>query len=203
MLKKIAVVLMTTVFMPVLALAANFVEGKDYKLVASPTPVTPGVIEVREFFWYGCPHCFRLDPFLNTWLKTKPKDVNFVRTPAALNPVWEGSARGYYAIEMMGMVEKTHTPLFNTIHEKQARIFDEASLASFYQRYGVDPTKFRSLFNSFPVNAKVSQAKQLAQKYQIEGVPAVIVNGKYMVSGDGAKVIEVTNFLIDKERNKK
>ena len=202
MLKKLAAIVLMTVCMPVLAATANFIEGKDYKVLASPSATTAGVVEVREFFWYGCPHCFRLDPYVNQWLKTKPKDVNFVRTPASLNPVWEGSARGYYAVEMMGFIEQTHTPLFNTIHEKQARIFDEDSLASFYQRYGVDSAKFRGLFNSFAVTGKVAQAKALAQKYQIEGVPAVVVNGKYLISGETAKVLQVTDFLIAKEREK-
>lgn len=202
MIKKLAAVALMTVFMPLAAMAANFVEGKDYKVLASPSlPSTPGMIEVREFFWYGCPHCFRLDPFIAEWLKTKPKDVNFVRTPAALNSVWEGNARGYYAVEMLGMAEKTHAPLFNTIHEKQVRIFDEKSLANFYRNYGVDPAKFHGLYNSFAVTGKVSQAKALAQKYQLEGVPAVVVNGKYIVSGENGKVIDVTNFLIEKERD--
>lgn len=201
MLKKLAAVVMMTVCLPVAALAANFVEGKDYKVLSAPTPPTaPGMIEVREFFWYGCPHCFRLDPFIQNWLKTKPKDVTFIRTPAALNAVWEGNARGYYAVDMLGMAEKTHTPLFNTIHEKQVRIFDEDSLANFYKNYGVDPAKFHGLYNSFAVTGKVAQAKALAQKYQIEGVPAVIVNGKYVVSGESAKVLDITNYLIDKER---
>ena len=142
MLKTLTAIAMLAL-MPVVSFAANFVEGKDYKILANPTLNPAGKqIEVREFFWYGCPHCFRLDPHIEAWLKTKPADVVFVRTPAALNPVWEGNARGYYAVEMMGLVEKTHIPLFNTIHERQARIFDEASLTAFYKNYGVDPAKF-------------------------------------------------------------
>lgn len=200
MFKKFAAVALLSLA-PVLAFAASFVEGKDYKVLASPTINPAGQnIEVREFFWYGCPHCYRLDPHVEVWKKTKPADVAFVRTPAALNPVWEGNARGYYAVEMMGMIEKVHVPLFNTIHERQARIFDEASLAAFYQNYGVDSAKFKGLFNSFAVSGKVSQAKALAQKYQIEGVPAVVVNGKYLISGETAKVMQVADFLIAKER---
>ncbi|HMY28343.1 MAG TPA: thiol:disulfide interchange protein DsbA/DsbL [Agitococcus sp.] len=200
MLKTLTAIAMLAL-MPVVSFAANFVEGKDYKILANPTLNPAGKqIEVREFFWYGCPHCFRLDPHIEAWLKTKPADVVFVRTPAALNPVWEGNARGYYAVEMMGLVEKTHIPLFNTIHERQARIFDEASLTAFYKNYGVDPAKFKGLYNSFAVNGKVSQGKALAQKYQIEGVPAVVVNGKYLISGETAKVLQVTDFLIAKER---
>jgi len=200
MFKKLATVALMTI-MPALTLAADFVAGKDYKVLTTKGQVEKaGMIEVREFFWYGCPHCFRLDPFVETWRKTKPADVNFVRTPAALNPVWEGSARGYYAVEMMGLVEKTHVPLFNAIHERQTPIFDEAKLTAFYQGYGVDAAKFKGLFNSFAITGKVSQAKTLAQKYQLEGVPAIVVNGKYVISGENQKVIDVTNFLIAKER---
>ncbi len=200
MFKQLAAVTLMAL-LPALSLAANFVAGKDYKVLATAGQVEKaGMIEVREFFWYGCPHCFRLDPFVEEWRKTKPKDVNFVRTPAALNPTWEGSARGYYAVEMLGLVEQTHVPLFNTIHEKQAPIFDEEKLATFYQRFGVDSAKFHGLYNSFAITGKVSQAKSLAQKYQLEGVPAVVVNGKYVVSGENQKVIDVTNFLIAKER---
>ena len=89
------------------------VEGKDYTRLANPGPVDkPGLIEVREFFWYGCGHCYNLEPHVVGWLKTKPADVNFVRTPAALNAVWESNARGYYVAEMRGLVGKTHGPLF-------------------------------------------------------------------------------------------
>ena len=200
MFKKIAAVTLMAM-MPMLTFAADFVAGKDYKVLTTAGQVEKaGMIEVREFFWYGCPHCFRLDPYIELWRKTKPQDVNFVRTPAALNPVWEGSARGYYAVEMLGLVEKTHVPLFNAIHERQAPIFDEAKLTAFYQGYGVDAAKFHGLFNSFAITGKVSQAKTLAQKYQLEGVPAIVVNGKYVVSGENQKVIDVTNFLIAKER---
>lgn len=200
MLKKITAIALLAVA-PVLSFAADFVAGKDYKVLLSPTINPAGQqIEVREFFWYGCPHCYRLDSHVEMWKKTKAADVLFVRTPAALNPVWEGNARGYYAVEMMGMAEKVHVPLFNTIHEKQTRIFDEASLTAFYKNYGVDSEKFKGLYNSFAVSGKVSQAKALAQKYQIEGVPAVVVNGKYLISGNTEKVMQVADFLIAKER---
>jgi thiol:disulfide interchange protein DsbA len=204
MLKTLTAIAMLAL-MPVVSVAANFVEGKDYRVLSNPTlnPVGKNAVEVREFFWYGCPHCFRLDPHIERWLKTKPADVSFVRTPAALNPVWEGNARGYYAVEMMGLVNKVHVPLFNTIHERQARIFDEASLTAFYKNYGVDAAKFKGLYNSFAVNGKVAQAKALAQKYQLEGVPAVVVNGKYVISGETDKVLQVADFLIAKERAKK
>lgn len=206
-MKKLLVALALTLTAPVAALADTFTAGKDYQVIASPVPVEkPGMIEVREFFWYGCPHCFRLDPYIQNWLKTKPKDVNFVRTPASLNPVWEANARGFYALEQIGgndLIEKTHATLFNTIHEKQVRIFDENSLANFSQQFGVDPAKFHGLFNSFVVTSKVNYSRSLAQKLQIDGVPALIVNGKYRVSGEDDKALEKVNFLIAKERGGK
>ena len=184
--------------------ADAFTAGKDYKVLSNPGPVDkPGQIEVREFFWYGCPHCFRLDPFVQQWLKTKPTDVNFVRTPAALNPVWEQNARGFYAVDMLGQTEKVHSALFNAIQVKEQRLFDQASLASFYASQGIDANKFNGLYNSFAVTGKVAQSKKLAIQYQLEGVPAIVVNGKYVVQGEDGKVLEIVSYLVNKERTAK
>jgi thiol:disulfide interchange protein DsbA len=173
----------------------------DYTVLAKQGRLDkPGMIEVREFFWYGCPHCYKLEPFLAAWAKTKPADVNFVRTPAALNPIWEASARGYYTMETLGMVEKTHQPLFQAIHVGRQNLFDQNSLARFYSGFGVNPATFSSTYNSFAVSGKVAQSKNLAQFYGLDGVPAVIVNGKYLVKGETQKVITTVNALIAKER---
>ncbi len=186
------------------AMAANFVAGKDYSVVANPGKVdVPGKIEVREFFWYGCGHCFTLEPYMQAWLRKLPKDVNFVRTPAAMNPVWEMNARGYYVSEALGVRKKTHLPLFHAIHDKGQQIFDQQSQAKFFVKYGVPEAKFNSMFNSFAITSKISQAKQLARQYQLTGVPAVVVNGKYIVQGDNGKVIQVVNYLVDQERKVK
>ncbi|WP_273777819.1 MULTISPECIES: thiol:disulfide interchange protein DsbA/DsbL [unclassified Acinetobacter] len=185
-------------------MAANFVAGTDYRVVANPVKVeVPGKIEVREFFWYGCPHCFVLEPHMQTWLKKLPKDVRFVRTPAAMNPVWEQGARGYYVSEALGVRKRSHLPLFHAIHVNKQQIFDQASQAKFFTRYGVPEAKFNSLFNSFAITAKVAQSNRLAQQYQLTGVPAVVVNGKYVVQGEDAKVTQVVNYLIEKERKAK
>ena len=185
-------------------MAANFVAGKDYSVVANPGKVdVPRKIEVREFFWYGCGHCFTLEPYMQTWLRQLPKDVNFVRTPAAMNPVWEMNARGYYVSEALGVRKKTHLPLFHAIHDKGQQIFDQQSQAKFFVKYGVPEAKFNSMFNSFAITSKISQAKQLARQYQLTGVPAVVVNGKYVVQGEDGKVTQVINYLIEKERKGK
>lgn len=181
--------------------AEPFVAGKDYTVISNPGKVEkPGMIEVREFFWYGCPHCYRLEPYVASWLAKKPADINFVRSPAAMNPVWEQNARGYYAVDLMGLTNKVHKPLFDAIHQKNQRLFDQKSLANFYQGYGVDSNKFNAMFNSFAVSGKIAQSKQLAQAYQLDGVPALVVDGKYVVKGEDQKVIQVVNYLINKER---
>ncbi len=181
--------------------AEPYVAGRDYTVLASPGVVEkPGRLEVREFFWYGCPHCYNLEPHVMNWLKTKPADVNFVRTPAAMNPVWEQNARGFYAVDMMGLTPKVHEPLFKAIQVSRQRLFDQASLGKFYASQGVDVNKFNALYNSFPVAGKIAQSKALAMKYQLDGVPALVVNAKYVVRGADAKSLQVVNYLLAKER---
>ena len=183
------------------AMAAEFVAGKDYTVVANPVKVeVPGKIEVREFFWYGCPHCFKLEPHMQTWLKELPKDVRFVRTPASMNPVWEQGARGYYVMEALGVRKNIHLPLFHAIHKEGKQIFSQAEQANYLALYGIPQEKFNSLFNSFAITGKVAQGNRLAQQYQLSGVPAVVVNGKYVVTGEDGKVTQVVNYLIQKER---
>jgi thiol:disulfide interchange protein DsbA len=184
--------------------ADAYTAGKDYRVVTTPgTLDKPNEIEVREFFWYGCPHCFRLDPFITQWLKTKPADVNFVRTPAAMNPVWEQNARGFYALQLLGkQTEAIHHALFTAIHNpmQPKQIFDQASLAAFYSTQGVDANKFNGLYNSFAVSGKIAESKKLAMQYQLEGVPALVVDGKYVVSGENGEALKIVDFLIAKER---
>lgn len=186
--------------LPFVASAANFVEGTDYTVISNPGNVDkPGMVEVREFFWYGCPHCFRLDPFIEKWLSTKPAYVNFVRTPAALNDTWEINARGFYVAQMLGKEDATHVALFNAIHQGHEQLFDPDSLSRFYANYGIDPATFTADYNSFDVMGKIGKSKSLAQQYGIDGVPSLIVDGKYIVKGETSKVLDIVNFLIAKE----
>ena len=187
--------------MPVLASALVPVEGKDYKVLANPTVAPPkGQVEVAEFFWYGCPHCYTLEPHVAAWLKTKPANVKFSRIPAALNPVWEANARGYYVAEASGVLEASHAALFDAIQVRKERLFDQASLAAFYARYGVKTQSFNGLYQSFAVSARIAQSRNLAVRYQLSGVPAMVVNGKYLVTGDSGRVMEVVQALIVRER---
>lgn len=182
------------------AMAADFVAGKDYTVVQNPgKPEVAGKIEVREFFWYGCPHCFKLEPHMQAWLRKIPSDVNFIRTPAAMNKLWEQGARAYYVSEALGVRKRTHLPLFHANGNGQ-QILQKDEFAKFFTKYGVPEAKFNSMYNSFAITAKVSQANKLAQQYQLSGVPAVVVNGKYVVQGEDQKVVQVVEYLINKER---
>ena len=184
-------------------MAADYVAGKDYTVIQNPgKSAVPGKIEVREFFWYGCPHCIKLEPHMQTWLKKLPKDIYFVRTPAAMNKVWEQGARAYYVTEALGVRKNTHLPIFHANGNGQ-QVLQKAEFSQFLTRYGVPEAKFKSMYDSLPITAKVAESNKLAQQYQLSGVPAVVVNGKYVVTGEDAKVTQVVDYLVNLERKSK
>lgn len=185
------------------AQAADYVAGQDYRVLDNPEKISGDAIIVREFFWYGCPHCYSLDPHMEKWAKTKDKDVAFFKTPAAMNPVWEASARGFYAAQLLGYEDKTHSALFNAVQKEGKQLFDQASLSKWYATKGVDPKKFNSLYNSFAVGTKIGRSQAGAKRYQLSGVPAVVVQGKYVVTGGDATVPKVVDYLVDKVRAEK
>lgn len=188
------------------ALASSYDEGIEYQKISPPVPTdNPNKVEVVEVFWYGCPHCYHFEPKLVAWLKHKPKNVDFIRVPAVFpnRPLWELHARAYYTAELLGVLDKTHEALFNAIHAQHQRLFDEDSLADFYAKFGVDKKLFKDTMHSFGVQMKVDRAKSLCKRYGIDGVPTLVINGKYrtfasLTNGE-AGMLKVTDFLIDKE----
>jgi protein dithiol oxidoreductase (disulfide-forming) len=192
-------------FMATAALAADYQEGKEYLILANPQPTSSDdKIEVVELFWYGCPHCYRLEPFLAKWLTSKPDDVVFIRMPAVLGPNWELYGKAYYTAEFLGVQDKIHPALFNALHNDRKKIRDEAALQDFFVEQGVTAEDFRNTFNSFAVNVKLNNAKQMTKRYAITGVPTVVINGKYSTSasqaGSNENIIKVMDFLIAQER---
>ena len=185
------------------AQAADYVAGKDYRVLDNPEKISGDAIIVREFFWYGCPHCNALNPHMEKWAKNKDKDVAFFKTPAAMNPVWETNARGFYAAQLLGFENKTHDALFNAIHKDGKKLFDQQSLSKWYGSQGVDEKKFNSLYNSFAVGTKIGRSQAGAKRYQVSGVPTVVVQGKYVISGQDATVPKIVDFLVDKVRAEK
>lgn len=181
--------------------AATFKEGVDYTLVKNPEPISGNVIVVREFFWYGCPHCYALEPHTARWAKTKPNDVAFFRTPAVMRADWEPAARAFYAAQAMQQEERLHGALFEAIHKNNTRLVTEADYTNWYVSQGLDRATFRDHYHSFAVNTKVNRSKEGAKRYGLMGTPAVVVHGKYVISGANENAPEIINHLIEKTRS--
>lgn len=187
------------------AAAETFREGVDYKVLETPVDVdNPKNIEVREFFWFGCPHCFALEATISDWKKTMPEGVDFVQTPAPLNASWAPHAHAFYVAEALGKGPEISTALFDALHMEKKRITKQDQLAQFFTQFGVTEEDFNKLYNSFSVRVAVRKAEALAKAYRLSGVPALIVNGKYLVEMRTAKsnerMMEIINFLVEKEK---
>ena len=188
--------------------SVEYDEGVDYKLI-TPAQATdnPDKVEVVEVFWYGCPHCNHLEPFLESWVKNVPKDVNFYRLPAVFSPAWEVHARAYFTADILDVLEKSHRGLFHGLHVERKSLNTIDKLATFYADYGIDEALFKKTYNSFVVNTRVSRSKDMVDRYGITGVPAIVVEGKYLVTGSMAKsyqnMLKITDYLVEKERRLK
>jgi thiol:disulfide interchange protein DsbA len=204
MIRKLTIGLIILLWLPVLASADEYKEGVNYRRLATPVPTSTGdKIEVVEVFWYGCPHCYDLEPLIQTWLKHKPDNVEFHHLPAALGRRWEPLARAFYTAQILGVLDKIHQPLFDAIHAEGRPLNDEQQIAEFFAEHGVDKETFHKTYNSFDVELQLRRAQHLVQSYGIFGVPAMVVNGKYVTDGNmaGSKddILKVVNFLIAKE----
>ena len=179
--------------------------GKTYIELSSAVPVAvPGKIEVVELFWYGCPHCYAFEPVVNPWAEKLPSDVNFVRLPAMFGGPWDAHGQMFLTLEAMGVEHKVHAAVFNAIQKEGKRLTDKEEMADFLATQGVDKDKFLATFNSFAVQGQVQKAKELAKKYEISGVPTMVVNGKYRfdlgTAGGPEQALNVADQLIAKER---
>lgn len=205
MLKKVAL-LGAALMMPLWAQAADtFIEGKHYVKLDTPVRTADASkVEVVEMFGYPCPHCNTFEPSLEVWEKKAADDVDFKRVPVVFGRSWEPMARAYYTSELMKTLDKTHKATFNAVHVERRRFRSQDDLAEFYGNLGVDAAKFNKYFNSFAVNAKLKQGDSRVRGYGVEGVPTMVVNGKYRITGHmaggQAKMLEVVNFLVEKER---
>lgn len=165
--------------------------GTDYTPLKPELPVeTPGKIEVVEFFWYGCPACYKLEPLLEAWVPKLQPDTVFRRIPAVFNDRWALDAAIYYTFEAMGTVEKLHKPLYDAIHRDRLRTDNGAALKQWLERNGVDPKKFEEMSKSFGVQSKVRRAAQLGSAYRIEGTPTMAVHGRYVITIEQARTFE-------------
>lgn len=161
-------------------------------------------VEVLEYLWLGCPHCYALEPSMEEWEKTKPEYVHFVREAPALNPSWENHSRGFYAAQLLGIEQEFVAAMFEAIHEEKKPMRDKNKIAALAGTLGTDKDKFLSTMDSFAVEGKLNRARDMAIKSGISSVPSVIINGKYRtstsISGGNEGVIEAINERTEFEK---
>jgi thiol:disulfide interchange protein DsbA len=180
--------------------------GKDFSPITPAQPTeNPAKIEVLEFFSYGCPHCADFNPLLATWMAKLPADVVVKKVPITFGrAAWANIAKLYYTLEITGDLDRLESSVFQALHGERVNLFEEKTLTEWVVKKGVDAKKFADTFNSFGVMSKVKRADQMAMAYKITGVPALAVDGKYLV-GDvslGEKLV-VADKLIAKIRSEK
>ncbi len=183
-----------------------FSEGKHYREIGAAQPVDTGdKIEVRELFWYGCTHCFKLEDGLNAWVATTmPDDAQFVRMPAIFSEVWEQHAKLYYTLEAMGKLDTLHRRVFDAIHVHEQKLVRDGEMIEFAAAEGLDEKDFEETLSSFTVTSKVNAAKVNIVNYEATGVPAIVVAGKYLTdissAGGEQAMFRVIEFLINKAK---
>ena len=186
--------------------AEVFKAGQHYKQLSQQSTAVDGDVEVLEFFWYGCPHCYTFEPYIKSWKKTKPANVKFVRLPAIFRPDWEVQAKSYYALQLMGEIENIHGKIFEVINKDKKRLNTVELMADFVEKNGVNRQRFIKEYNSFAVDGMIRKVKKQQKVHQIQGVPSVVINGKYLISGSMAgsydNMIKIMNYLIEKESMK-
>ncbi|HSH07674.1 MAG TPA: thiol:disulfide interchange protein DsbA/DsbL [Burkholderiales bacterium] len=167
--------------------AAAPVAGRNYTVLDPALPVeSPDKIEVIEFFWYGCPHCYNLQPYMEKWIPTLPADTMLRRVPAIFNDRWARDAATYYAFEALGVVERVHRPFFDAIHRDRLKSDNKQAMHEWLRKQDIDPQKFDQALTSFGVGSKVKRAMQLTAGYRIDGTPSLAVQGRYRISAGQA-----------------
>ena len=195
--------------------AGKWVAGTNYKVLmpAQPTDAPPGKVEVLEVFWYACPHCYALEPFLTAWLKHKAPYIEFRRVPVTWQPVHQSHARLFYALEALGKESALHADIFNEMHERKNYMFMQGNDAetlsaqtNFVKAHGISAADFTNAYNSFTVQTDLSKADDLVHRYHIDGVPAIIINGKYMsdvnMAGNPASLVSLIDDLAASEKGR-
>lgn len=175
-----------------------------YEELATPQRTADSeTVEVMEFFWYGCPHCFQFEPHIVEWKKNMPDNVRFVNAAPPLNPAWKVHSQAFYAAQVMGILDQFHEPMFNAIHVEKKPMRKPKDVMKLVASLGLDAEKFGKAMKSFNVDAKIRQSMQQARDAGITAVPSVIINGKYRTTGSLAgsypNLIKVLNQLVEKE----
>lgn len=183
-------------------LATNAYAAPNYSLLIPPQPTHSGKkIEVLEFFFYGCIHCYHLHPYLNKWEKTMPRDVSLDFVPVHFNPSWQPMAYTYYALKAMGQQKRLDDKLYDALNQQRLPLYDMNAIADFVAKNGVNRSKFIKYYKSFTIQNEVDNSGQMTTAYQIEGTPTIVVEGKYVISGlEPQEMIVALNQVIKKVR---
>jgi thiol:disulfide interchange protein DsbA len=194
--------------------SVKWIAGTNYKVLspAQPTDAPPGKVEVIEVFWYGCPHCYALDPYIESWLKNKAPYIQFVRVPVMWGEVHRAHARLFYTLQALGKLDELHTKVFDQIHQQRNPLFvpgdDKATLQqqlSFAKANGISESDFLSAYNSFGVQTNLQKADDLTRRDRIDGVPTMVINGRYAsdvgMAGNQDNLIQLTNDLAASEKH--
>ena len=178
-----------------------------YKAVQTDVSSPEGKVLVQEFFWYGCPHCYYLEGELEPWLEELDEDVVFERRALALGQHWVPLTRAFYAADQLDVVDDTHAQVFHAIHEEGTRLTDADSIADFYAEQGVDRKAFLEAFDGFGTQNAIRQTGQIAQDAGVQGVPALLVDGRYLVTGrlagGNVEMLQVVDTLIEQIRDER
>jgi thiol:disulfide interchange protein DsbA len=184
-------------------LHAAIEQGRDFTVLPTPQrPDTAGKIEVIEFFSYGCPHCYELEPLIASWKKKLPPDVAFRRVAVAFGrPMWDSLGRAYYAFSDMHVLPKVDNAIFDAVHRQRLPLQDEKSIAAWVGKQGLDAAKFTAAYNSFSVSTRMSQGERMVEAYQVSGVPMIVVGGKYVAQGGSYEaMLSIASELVAKVR---
>jgi thiol:disulfide interchange protein DsbA len=195
--------------------AGKWVAGVNYRplVPAQPTDAAPGKVEVVEMFWYGCPHCYALDPYLESWRKTKPAYIDFKRVPITWQAVHQSHARLFYALQALGKEEAVHAEVFAEMHDRKNYMYaqgnDSETLSAqvaFAKAHGISEADFTNAYNSFTVQTSLTKADELVHRYKVEGVPLMVINGKYVtdvnMAGNQANLISIVTDLAASEKSR-
>jgi thiol:disulfide interchange protein DsbA len=220
MIRKTLLTLMCLLLLPLSVAAGDYTEGQHYRTVPAPVaPADPKIITVEEFFWYGCPHCYRLEPQLAAWANKQPSDVKLVHIPNSLGrPVGVLHQKTFFTAAGLGVEQQLRLPFMEALVIEHQNLNDEKSIRDFVvQHTGITPEVFTSNFEGFAVDMQVRRADELARSYRITGTPTLVVGGKYLASAtlpgihvpgateeqSNARMLEVVDFLVDKLRRER
>lgn len=191
----------------------GFVEGQHYQRLGQAVAAAPGKIEVLEFFWYGCPHCYAFEPELSAWASRLPADVSFRQVHVNFRANVAFHQRVFYALDTLGKEAQVRAAVFEAIHRRGVRLDDLKAVSAFLAPLGVDPAKFEQTFASFGVSTKAQQAKKLSEDFRIDGVPALGIGGRFWTSPgmastgqrlseteSGKRALQVADMLIQRIR---